>query len=103
MTAGLKTGFGGDGTGSAAENMFLRRHNERRRTLWRRLFGSVVRFGGRSFARLDANGAHHAAVFMFQKVAVIDERADAIRVAEIDSDSDERVERRFAVPERHVD
>src|ERR1022692_180841 len=56
-----------------------------------------------SASRLDMNQAHHAPVFMFQQVAMIGERSDGIRVAEIHAQLHTRVLRSLAVPVSDID
>ncbi len=50
-----------------------------------------------------ADQSHHSSVFVFQKMAMINKRADAIGVAKIHAQSDARILEGSTVIERHVD
>ena len=59
------------------------------------------RFGG-GFGH-DLNHAHHAAVFVFEKMAVVEKRADDLGIAKIHAELDAGKLRAGAVPVRDID
>ena len=51
----------------------------------------------------NLNGSHHAAVLVFEQMAVVDKSADAIGIAEIHPQANARIGQALAVPEGDVD
>ncbi len=67
-------------------------------------FGRVAQWGGgnRSAPRHDLDSAHHAAVFVLEDVAVVEEGADDVGIAEIHPQPNAGVAQHPAVEVGHV-
>src|SRR5579863_3131392 len=55
------------------------------------------------FGGLDADQTHHAVIFMLEKMAVIDKRADGMGIAEVHANAHAGISEHSAVVIRHVD